>query len=73
MKIIDSVGINFVRLLNRILPDVNVFDLSGYVAKGFDVPWTAGLAASVATVAAYLIPCLLIGYFSLRNRELEAK
>jgi hypothetical protein len=47
--------------------------MSPYVANGFDVPWSAALLPSLAMTLAYLLPCLLIGYYSLTLRELESK
>jgi hypothetical protein len=56
-----------------VVPDLNVFFLNGWVANGFDVNWAAGLAPGVFTLLAYLLPCLLLGFYSLKLRELEAK
>jgi hypothetical protein len=60
-------------LVDKIVPDFNRFRLTEYVANGFDVPWNAALLPAIALVLAYIIPCLLIGYYSLKLRELEAK
>jgi hypothetical protein len=57
----------------KVVPNFNVFSLTPYVANGFDVPFDAGLLPALAMTLAYLFPCLFIGYFSLRLRELEAK
>lgn len=54
-------------------PDFRVYSLAPYASKGFDVPWSAGLLPAFAMTLAYLIPCFLIGYLSLRFRELESK
>ena len=59
--------------VDKIVPDFNRFRLTEYVANGFDVPWNAALLPAMAMVVAYIIPCLLIGYYSLKLRELEAK
>jgi hypothetical protein len=43
------------------------------VAKGFDVDFRAAILPSIAVALAYLIPCVLLGYFALKLRELESK
>jgi hypothetical protein len=47
--------------------------MSPYVANGFDVDWNAAMLPSIAVTLAYLVPCLIIGYYSLKLRELESK
>jgi ABC-type transport system involved in multi-copper enzyme maturation permease subunit len=73
MKIIDRVINRMLATVAQTIPNFNVFSLTPYVANGFDVPFDAGLLPALATTLAYIIPCLFIGYFSLRLRELEAK
>lgn len=63
----------FLWVVSRVLPDLEVFWLAGWVSNGIDVNWSAGLSYCVFTTLAYLLPCLLLGYYSLRFRELEAK
>ncbi len=59
--------------VSKTVPNFNVYSLTPYVANGFDVPFDAGLLPALAMTLAYIFPCLFIGYFSLRLRELEAK
>jgi hypothetical protein len=47
--------------------------MAPYVANGFDVPWSVAMARCLFMTLGYLIPCLLVGYYSLTLRELEAK
>jgi hypothetical protein len=56
-----------------VIPDFTYFDMTPYVANGFDVPWDASLLPSILTTIGFLIPCIILGYFSLQVRELEAK
>lgn len=56
-----------------VVPNFNVFSMSKYVANGFDVPWNTALFPSILMVLAFLLPCLLLGYYSLKYRELESK
>jgi len=59
--------------LRDMVPDFRHFQMAPYVANGYDVPWSQSLLPSIAMVAAYLLPCLVIGYYSLSLRELEHK
>jgi len=58
----------------KIIPDFTSFArTSEFVSNGFDVPMGAGLIPCFATTLAYVIPCLVLGHFALKIRELEAK
>jgi len=56
-----------------IIPDFQYFDLTPYIANGYDVPWDSALLPGIATILGYTIPCMIIGFMSLKLRELEAK
>lgn len=73
LLIMDWGIVNFLWLVENIIPNFSYFAMSAYPANGFDVPWSAAMLPSIAITFAYLIPCLLIGYYSLSLRELEAK
>jgi hypothetical protein len=60
-------------LVSQVIPQFSYFRMSPYVANGFDVPWSAALLPSIAVTLGYLVPCLLIGYYALKLRELETK
>lgn len=60
-------------IVKNVVPDFRHFQMAPYVANGFDVPVAQALAPSIAVTLAYLIPCLLVGYYSLSLRELEHK
>ena len=61
-------------LANWVIPDFGHFTrTTEFVANGFDVPWSAGILPCLATTFGFIIPCLVIGHFSLKLRELEAK
>ena len=55
------------------IPDLRSFGMSDWVARGFDVPWGGVMLPSIAITVGYFLPCVLLGYFSLSMRELEAK
>jgi hypothetical protein len=80
MQLVDGAGVGFLRSVRYLFPDFKFFDLTPYVAYGFDVPWTnpvppnsGALLPSLIITAGYLLPWIVLGYFSLRLRELEAK
>ncbi len=73
MQGIDSIFFGGLWLLQHLIPDLSPFVMSPYVANGFDVPWSVALARCLFMTLGYLIPCLLVGYYSLTLRELEAK
>ena len=73
MKGTDKVILGGMWTVYKTVPNFNVYTLAPYVANGFDVPFDAGLLPAIAMTLAYIFPCLFIGYFSLRLRELEAK
>jgi hypothetical protein len=71
---LDAGVVNFLWLIYKILPNFDYFSESQqYLANGFDVRWDCSLSACIAVTLAYFFPCVLLGYFALRVRELEAK
>lgn len=60
-------------MVKFMIPDLRTFGMSDWVANGFDVPWQGVMLPSLAITFGYFLPCLLLGYFSLSLRELEAK
>lgn len=73
MQGIDNVMLGGLWLMQHLIPDLSSFVMSPYVANGFDVPWGLAMLRSLAVTIGYLVPCLLVGYYSLTLRELEAK
>ncbi len=71
---VDSGIINFLWLCQQIIPNFGIFsNMREYVIKGFDVSWEAALLPGIITTAAYILPCLIVSFYSLKLRELEAK
>ena len=59
------------RVVIDMLPDMERFDFSIYVAEGFDISW--GLMGSTFVfLLAYLIPWVILGYYLLRWREVAS-
>ena len=73
MKKIDAAGIGCLWAVKYLFPDFHYFNMSEYVAKGFDVPFDAAILPSLVTMVGYTIPWVIVGYFSLKLRELESK
>ncbi|MEX2287549.1 MAG: hypothetical protein WD648_10705 [Planctomycetaceae bacterium] len=61
-------------LAQHLVPNFEHFTrASQYAPNGFDVDWQAGMLPVIFVTLAYLVPCVLIGYYSLKLRELESK
>ena len=64
-------GLNLVK---NIIPQFDSFTQgTRFVENGFDVPFGSCIARCIATLFGFLLPCVLVGFISLRFRELEAK
>ncbi|MCA9078717.1 MAG: hypothetical protein KDA93_27080 [Planctomycetaceae bacterium] len=73
IKFIDTQMLEGLLLLQNVIPDFTHFDMTPYVANGFDVPWNNSMMPGIATTLAFILPSLILGYFCLQWRELEAK
>jgi hypothetical protein len=69
----DQIAQQGIWLVQQTFPNFSYFSMSPYVAKGFDVDFRAAILPSIAVALAYFIPCVLLGYFALKLRELESK
>jgi hypothetical protein len=58
------------RVLN-VLPDVDKFNWSGYVAEGFNVPG-AEILLSTLILVGYLLPWGVLAYYLMKSREVAA-
>jgi hypothetical protein len=70
---IDWLLNNFLWLCHQVIPYSKYFNMPEFVANGFDVPWETSILPSILVTSAFIIPCVLLGYFALRIRELESK
>jgi predicted small lipoprotein YifL len=73
IQAIDNVELMGLWAVQHLFPDLRTFDTTEYVANAFDVPWAASLLPSLAVTVGYCIPWIVVGYYSLKVRELEAK
>ncbi len=69
---IDPV-IRFVyRLVFALIPDVDRFDWTDYVAEGFNIGVGGMFLPSLVSLLGYLLPCALIAYYLMTSREIAS-
>lgn len=74
MKFVDGIMLNAMWLVEHLIPDFDFFTRSlTYLANGFDVRFDSAVLPGIAIALGYFFPCVLLGYFCLRIRELESK
>ena len=73
VKFFDWTLNNFLWLCKQVIPRLQYFNMPEFVANGFDVPLATSIMPSLLVTTAFIIPCVMMGYFALRNRELESK
>jgi len=76
IKALDEGAFGGLAVVRNVIPDFRHFNMTEYVANGFDVPFNdagAAVLPSILTVLGFLLPCIVLGYFSLQLRELESK
>jgi len=70
---VDQVFTGLLWGVSHVIPNFNLFSFKAYTANGFDVPMMAAVMPALLMVIGFFIPCLILGYYSLKLRELEAK
>src|SRR5262249_27982540 len=61
----------WLRRVLSVIPDVTRFDLTAYVANGFDISWRQLLFAdSLVPLLGYLLPCGVLAYYLINSREI---
>lgn len=73
IDVLDSISLNVLWAIQHVFPNFTSFDTTEYTANAFDVPWAEALLPNLAMTFGYCLPWILVGYFSLRLRELESK
>lgn len=73
LKAIDRLPSGSLWIAKHLIPDMRTFSMAAWVGKGLDVPWYSAMLPSLAVALGYILPCVLLGYFSLSLRELESK
>ena len=60
----------WLRQFMKLIPDVNRFDLSRYVANGFNISWSPVLLFdNLLPLLAYIVPWIVLAYYLMRYRE----
>lgn len=70
---VDGILTAFLWLCKQVIPRLQYFNMSEYVSNGFDVPLGSSLLPCFLILVGYFLPCVMLGYFALRIRELESK
>ncbi|VAX37056.1 hypothetical protein MNBD_PLANCTO02-1468 [hydrothermal vent metagenome] len=73
MKTADIPLFYLLQGMSKIIPNLSKFKAIEWVSKGYDVPWRTSLFHAIAITAGFSFPALLLGFFSLKYRELESK
>lgn len=74
VKFVDQLITGMLWLAAQIIPDFRSFGrVLEFLPNGFDVSWSKALLPSLSITVGYFIPCILVGYFCLKLRELEQK
>ncbi len=73
IQFFDWTLMSFLWLCKQVIPRLQYFNMTEFVANGFDVPMDLSILPSVLVTSAFIIPCVMLGYFALRIRELESK
>jgi ABC-type transport system involved in multi-copper enzyme maturation permease subunit len=61
----------FIRRVLDLIPDVDRYDLSAYVAEGFNIS-IAQLLLDFGTLSLYLLPWVILAYYLIKWREIAA-
>jgi ABC-type transport system involved in multi-copper enzyme maturation permease subunit len=61
----------FIRVALYLIPDVNRYTLTDYVADGFNISWPAMLTL-LLLLAGYLIPFFMLSFYLIRWREVAS-
>lgn len=74
VKTVDAGILHVLWIVQYLIPDFSHYSrIMDYIPNGFDVSFQSALLPGIAVAAGYLVPCLLLGYYTLKLRELEAK
>jgi nitrate reductase gamma subunit len=66
------------KLLLKLIPDVDQLDWTDHVAEGFNIAWwadntqTVGIGINLIFTLAYLLPWALLAYYLMKTREVAA-
>jgi hypothetical protein len=67
----DNIFRWFLRRFLNVVPDVERFDWTAFVAEGFNIP-AADLFMNLVLLVGYLLPWAMLAYYLLRTREIAS-
>lgn len=70
---VDNIELTALSGVQHLFPNFSTFDTTEYAANAFDVPWSEAMLPNLAVMLGYTLPWIVVGYFGLKSRELEAK
>ncbi len=71
IQALDDVFRWWLRLVLNAIPDVTRYDLTAYVASGFDISWGQVLFAdTLIPLLGYLVPCAVLAYYLINSKEI---
>jgi hypothetical protein len=71
----DEVMIFVLRRILNLIPDLSRFDMTDYVAQGFDISWffrDDSLGLRMLLLIAYLLPWVVLAFYLMRSREVAS-
>ncbi len=72
IQFIDSIIIGLMLAAAQIFPNLGKFDVSAYVAYGYNIPFANVTCEQLLVTGAYVFGAACIGYFFLKTREIAA-
>ena len=73
LKTLDYPMLQFAGRSRALIADFNTYQMAKVVADGYDVPWSSAVLPAIMLTLAFLVPCVVLGYYCLKSRELESK
>lgn len=73
-QLVDKFDVTFrwtVRLIKDIVPDIDRYDLSAYVAEGFNIP-ASQMGLEFLRLVGYLLPWFVLAFYLMRWREIAS-
>ena len=55
-----------------IIPDIDKFDWTNYVAEGFNISGTNMVLLNIVILAGYLLPWAFLAYYLMKSREIAS-
>ena len=73
LEFFDRQALNLLSVASGFIPDFARYDTAERATNGFDINVLTQLIPAILSTVGFFIPCVILGYFALQVRELEAK